>query len=106
MAANIDEIMTSTRAVKGEMFANAVAANFEAVQLMEAVGRLASLAPEEASEYVSSLVDNSQNILASIISKACGDLTDDQLREAIAVCNTLTKRRTSAVDAIRKGMYR
>lgn len=101
---NVEEIMSSTRAVKGDAFAQAVAVNFEAVQLMETVGRLASMAPEELAEYAASLVDSSQNIIASIITKCCETLSDDELKESISVCNELTKRRHSAVEAIRKGM--
>lgn len=104
LTTNINEIMSSTLAVKGEVFTNAVAVNFEAVQLMEVIGRLASMAPEEYSEYATMLVNNSQNIIAAIVSKACGELSDDQLKEAMSVAGELTKRRFSAVAAIRKGM--
>lgn len=101
---NIDEILTSTAAVKGEAFAEAVAINFEAIQAMSIVGMLTAVADEKSKELASKLHEACLNILASIAAKVCGDMSDDDVKEVMRISSALNKRRNEAGAEILKGM--
>ncbi len=102
LAENFDEILTSTAAVKGDAFAQAASVGFEGAQLMELIGRLASLSDERHAEYAKSLMDSGMEILSNIVAKACGDLDEEQFNEAMAMGHSMYKRRNQTMDAIRK----
>lgn len=77
LAENLDEILSSTAALKGEKFADGIAIAFECTQIIEISARLAAVAQEEHKEYASALAESQMNILASIAAKACSDLGED-----------------------------
>lgn len=101
---NFNEILSSTAAVKGELFANTVAVNFECAQLIEAVGGLVILARKTDAQRADELYEMVKHVLSSIATKACGDLEDAQLEEAIRLSKTLYDRRRQAVVKIQQGM--
>jgi methylmalonyl-CoA mutase cobalamin-binding subunit len=101
---NINEMMASTAAVKGADFADAVAISFEAVQLMEVVGQLAAIASEDSKQIALALREAGLNIVASIATKACGEIADQDLEEIMTMGRALNKRRNDAMADIMKGL--
>lgn len=101
---SINEMLTSTAAVKGQAFADAVAISFESVQLMESISRLAGLANKGHEEFAKALHDSALNMTSSIVAKACDGIDDKDLEEVMKMSSALYQRRRLAVQAIRKGM--
>lgn len=99
---NFNEVLSSTEAVKGEAFTNAVAVNFECCQLVEAIGGLVVMARKVDAEHADTLFDMSRQILVSIAVKACGDISDDSVEEAMALAQTLNDRRLQAAKKIQQ----
>ena len=104
LAENFDEILSSTAAVKGEPFAQAVSVAFEGVQLIELFGRLAAMAQEQHKEYAETLEESGKEILSSIVAKACQDLNEAEFGEALVMGHSMYKRRNAVVETIRKEM--
>lgn len=98
---NFNEILSSTAAVKGEAFANAVAINFECAQLIEAIGGLVIIVRKVDAERAEGLYEIFKCVLASIASKGCDTLEDGQLEEAVLLSKTLYERRRDTVNRIR-----
>lgn len=102
LGASINKVLSSTAAVKGDPFAKAVAINFECGQLVEAIASLVVLARKTDVEHADALLEISKHILASIASKACDDLPDSELEEAMKMAHTLHDRRLRAIEKIQK----
>ena len=97
---NINEVLSSTEALKGEAFAKAVSVNFECAQLIELIGRLVILAKEADEEMAAAAFEAAKNILASIACKATEELEEDQLEEAMKMAYTLYQRRNDTIKRI------
>jgi hypothetical protein len=107
LAQNLNEIMESTAAVKGIPFANAVALHFEAMQLAEIIGNLSGLlkgGQKIDPEIIDSMTESAVNVLFSVVYKGMGELSDDQIKEASDLGESLHKRRVRSMEAIRKDM--
>lgn len=104
LGSSINEVLSSTAAVKGESFAKAVAINFECGQLVEAIADLVVLARKTDAEHADALLEVSKHILASIAVKACDDLPDSELEEAMKMAHTLHDRRLRAIEKIQKDL--
>lgn len=104
LAENIMEVLESTSAIKGEEFACAVGVHLECCQLVEAIGGLVLMARKVDEERADYLLGVCQCILASVASKACGDLEDGQLEEVIALAKTLYDRRQQVSQKLRQEM--
>ena len=104
LAENFDEILTSTAAVKGEPFAQAVSVAFEGVQLIELVGRMSAMAQEQYKDYAKQLEESAKEILASVVAKACADLDEPAFQEAMVMGHSMYKRRLDTMEAIKKQM--
>jgi hypothetical protein len=104
LSENITEMLASTAAVKGEAFADAVAINFECVQLMDIVGRLTAIADEGAKEAALALHDACLTIVCSIGEKAFGDISDKDLEEVMSMGRALNKRRNDFAAVVLKRM--
>lgn len=102
LGTSINEVLSSTAAVKGEAFAKAVAINFECGQLVEAIANLTVLARKTDAEHANALLEVSKHILASIAVKACDELPDAELEDAVKMANTLHDRRLRAIEKIQK----
>lgn len=102
LGSSINEVLASTAAVKGDNFARAVAIQFECGQLVEAIADLVVLARETNAEYANGLLEVCKHILASIAAKACEEVSDEELEEAMKMGNTLHDRRVRALEKIRK----
>lgn len=102
LGTSINEVLSSTAAVKGEAFAKAVAINFECGQLVEAIDKLTVLARKTDDERANALLEVSKHILASIAVKACDELPDAELEDAVKMANTLHDRRLRAIEKIQK----
>lgn len=101
---SINEMLASTAAVKGQAFADAVAVNFECIQLMDMVGRLTSLANEDFRDLAVALHTSCMDLAANIGAKSCEDMSDDDVREVMKMGSALNKRRKDAAAEIVKGM--
>lgn len=99
---NFHEILASTEAVKGEAFANAVAVSFESAQLMEAIAHIFGMVPEDDRGRAGPLLEATKQILSSICVKACGDVSDSDLEEAIAMADKLNDRRRQTAKKIQQ----
>lgn len=99
---SINEVLSSTAAVKGDVFAQAVAINFECAQLVEAIAGLVIMARKDDEEYANALFEVTKTILASIAAKACDALPDEQLGEAMKMAHTLHDRRLRTIEKIQK----
>jgi hypothetical protein len=99
---NFQEILSSTEAVKGEAFANAVAVSFESAQLMEAIACIFAMIPEHDRERAGPLMEAVKHILSSICVKASGDLSDSDLEEAIDMADKLNDRRRQTAKRIQQ----
>lgn len=104
LAENFDEILTSTAAVKGEPFAQAVSVAFEGVQLIELFGRMASMAQDQYKEYADQLEESGKQILSSVVAKACAELSETEFQEAMVMGHGMYKRRLDTMEAIKKQM--
>lgn len=102
LGSSINEVLASTAAVKGELFARAVAISFESGQLVEAIAELVVLARKTDTEHANALLEISKHILASIAVKACDDLPDAELEEAMKMAGTLHDRRVRAIEKIQR----
>lgn len=101
---NVEEIMTSTRAVKGPGFAILVAICFESMQIMESMAKIAACAKEEYRDYAQSMLASSVNVMSGIMFKLFEGYTDAEIEEAGSIAKMLLDRRSDAVAAIKKGM--
>lgn len=105
LAESCEEIMASTRAVRGDAFANAVALNFEMFQLGDLVGQLTGIArasrPENA-EYIQVLNSAASDLMTSIICGHYASMEDDDLNDAIETAKIMLDRRKRTVAAINK----
>lgn len=101
---SINEMLASTAAVKGQAFADAVAVNFEAVQLMSMVDRLVALADEDDRALAVALHTSCMDLASSIAAKACDGISDEDLQEVMKMGRALNKRRNDAAAEIMKGM--
>jgi hypothetical protein len=104
LSENVEEIMSSTRGVKGPEFALLVSLTFESMQLMELVGKITSCAEEEYRGYAEALLGSTVNIMSSMMVKLFEGYTDEQIKEAGDIAKMLIARRADAVAAIKKGM--
>lgn len=104
LAENIMEVLESTAAIKGEQFAGAVGVHLECGQLVEAIGGLVLMARKVDEERADYLFQACKCILASVASKACGDLDGDQMEEAIKLAHTLYDRRQQVSQKLRQEM--
>lgn len=101
----VDEIMSSTAAVKGQKFAAAVAVNFEAIQLTELLGILASTAKNaqpESSAMIDHISRSAVHIISSMAAEGMCHLTEAEFNEATQLSETLQKRRELAIRRINK----
>ena len=101
---SINEMLASTAAVKGQAFTDAVTVNFEIIQLMDMVGRLAGLANDEYRDLAVALYTSCVDLAANIGAESCGDMSDDDVREVMKMGSALNKRRKDAAAEIVKGM--
>ena len=106
LSENITEMLASTAAVKGEAFADAVAINFECVQLMDIVGSLTAIADEGAKEAALALRGACLNIVYSIREKAFDDISDKDLKEVMSMGWALNKRRNDFAAFVLKNKRR
>lgn len=104
LAENIVEVLESTAASKGDQFADSVGVHLECAQLIEAIGGLALMARKVDEEQTDRLFVACKHILASVASKACGDLGDEQLGESIKLAKTLFDRRQQVAQKLRQEM--
>ena len=104
LSENFAEVLTATEAVKGTLFAHSVAINFEASQLVDIIGCLVDVAPEDMSERVDGLREAAVRVIASILAKACHGLKDGEIKEVIKMADTLHERRIQASEKIFKGL--
>lgn len=102
LGSSINEVLASTAAVKGDAFMKAVAINFECGQLVEAIADLVVLARKTDTEHADALLEVSKHILTSIAVKACDDLPDSELEEAMKMAHTLHDRRLRAIEKIQR----
>lgn len=101
---NIQEALASTAAVKGDRFADAVCTHFEASQLMEILGMLASLIPEEKAEHAASLCRSAATIATSMAMRICDDLSDEDFKESMALSEQLIKRKDRTSEEIERDL--
>lgn len=102
LAENIVEVLESTAASKGGPFADAVGVHLECGQLVEAIGGLVLMAREVDEERADYLFEICKHILASVACKACADVKDGEMEEAIKLANTLHDRRQQVAQKLRQ----
>lgn len=102
LGSSINEVLSSTAAVKGDAFARAVAINFECAQLVEAIAGLVIMARKDDEEYANALFEVTKTILASVAIKACDEMPDEQFDEAMKMSRTLHDRRLRTIEKIQK----
>lgn len=101
---SIEEILDSAAAVRGPQFANAACLSFEACQMSEILGTIANMAPDEHQKRAHSLGAAGLEVIASMLDKAFGDLSDELSDEALAMGAMLHKRRMDAVDRLNRDL--
>lgn len=101
---NIDEILESAAAVRGKAFANAVCVSFEGNQMSELIGQIAALAEEQYQDQARRMGGICIQIMASMMDKACGEMSEELFDEALKMGAVLFERRAKAMDEINKDL--
>lgn len=104
LSANIEEILDSAASIKGEAFALAASAHFEAAQIIEMMARLASIAEESSEQYAETLCDSALAVIGSLVQKSCRGLSEQDFNEAMNLGCTIFERRNRTVEEIKRGM--
>lgn len=101
LATSVTEILANLKTVRGEMFANAVAAAFEARQLVDILARIAVEC--KGNQFAISLTEAGVELSASIAAKTAAPLTDAEVDEVIKTAEQLHDRRMRLMLGIKRG---
>lgn len=99
LGSDVNEILSSTEAVRGPEVAQAVAMAFECRQLLEIMARLADMASEDNKVYAQTVVVSGVNIVSSMATKGMR-IKEGDLDEVMSLADQLYDRRCATVQRI------
>jgi acyl-CoA reductase-like NAD-dependent aldehyde dehydrogenase len=100
---NINEVMSSTVAVKGEQFAKCVALAFESFQIAEALTRLSALVTDERRRQLADMLrESGTDVLSIMVGKSLEPLSESDVDEVMTMAKMLYRRRNEATESIRR----